>query len=383
MADPEFAAEEGKVRVKKAMLSRAVKALCQIVAKKTANTNPLFEANTETVQLQFTLSKVPDKRKTKPFIIELPHPMYNEKSEICFISKDPQKKYKDLLIRENPLPGLTKVIGVDKLRRNYKEFGDKAALADSFDLFLCDSAVAEMMPKLLGKMFYKNKRKLPVPVRFRMQDPHTNIKKAMNGTPLRIPQGPCLAIKIGRCSMDPQELEENAAVVIAKVVKHIADNPIMSICLQATDSPALPIWKRERLPGGLADLKKYRADNSSAASDTGASGVTSETENAGSEITSDAGETLSTRDSFSEAAISEIDTDLESASGLHSEGEEAQVAKQDLPLMQGLKKKKRKLGAAAAAGSAETPATASAAEKKEGSMAPPPPKKKKKAEKAS
>lgn len=390
VADPEAAAERCQVKIKKEALSKAVKAILQIVQKRTANSNPLFEENTETVQLQFTLSKIPERRKVKPLVIPLPNPLYNDKSAVCFISKDPQKTYKELLIREKPLPGLTKVIGVDKLRRNYKEPKDKNALADSFDLFLCDATVAEMMPRLLGKNFLKNKRKIPIPVRMNMESPHPAIQRAMNGTPLRIPQGPCLAVKIGRSSMEPHELEENAAVVISKTVKHMVNNPVMSICIKATDSLALPIWRRPKPDGKLTDLKRYRSDASSAASETGTgTGTVSDLEGTGdgtaSEkgsdllMTSDAGETLSTHDSFSEVAssraASEIDSEVESQSGLDSaagdvDEETTKPSKEDLPLVKGLKKKRKLEGKAK-----EEAKKAEAA----ASMAPPAPKKRKKA----
>merc|ERR1719253_2063157 len=137
----------------------------------------------------------------KPVLIPLPHPMFNDKSEVCFIAKDPQKQFKELLITKHPVPGLTKVIGIDKLRRNYKTAEAQRALADAFDLFLCDRNVVEMMPKILGSTFYKKKKKPPIPVRINKSDPKTPIEKAIHGTPLRIPTGPSVAVKIGKCSM--------------------------------------------------------------------------------------------------------------------------------------------------------------------------------------
>merc|ERR1719389_468273 len=119
----------------------------------------------------FTMSEIPDKRRMKPMLIQLPHPLYDDKSEVCFLSKDPQKQYKELLLQKHPVPGITKVIGLDKLRKNYKTAEAKRALADAFDLFLCDSRIMEMMPRLLGTIFFKNKLKRPVPVRMKLQDP--------------------------------------------------------------------------------------------------------------------------------------------------------------------------------------------------------------------
>lgn len=369
--------QEDKVKVKKSQLEKAIRALVAVNAKKTANSNPLFGANAETMTLIFTLNQVPDKKKVKPMLIELPHPMFDDKSEVCFLAKDPQKQYKELLMQKHPVPGITKVIGIQKLIKNYKTAESKRALADAFDLFLCDSRVVAMMPKLLGSIFYEKKLKLPIPVRMKPEDPVPNLQKAMNSTTLRIPSGPCMGIKIGRCSMDEATLVKNAAAVISFVVKHMSDNPVQTISVQATDCPALPVWRRAPA-GETFNMKKWSSDaGSSSASDTGVSGA-SDTESVsvrGSELPSDAGETWSTAsdgETIGES-LSELETtgsELDSEAG---DVDDRPVAKVELPLMKGLKKK-QKLGASAkrAAPQAEAANT----------MKPPPTKKAKKAKMA-
>jgi len=351
MVKQEAIQTEGKVKVKKSQLEKAVRALMQVNAKKTANANPLFGANAETMTLLFSLSQIPDKKRIKPMLIELPNPMYNDKSEVCFFAKDPQKKYKELLLQKHAVPGITKVIGMDKLKKNYKTTESRRALADAFDLFLCDARVMSMMPKLLGTVFYEKKLKIPVPVRLVEkdgQDPAPALKKAMNATCLRIPAGPSMGIKIGRCSMDEKSLVANAAAVISFVLKHMAENPVQTISVQATDCPALPIWRRAS-PGDPFDFKKWHSDaSSSSASDTGVSGA-SDTESVsvrGSELPSDAGETWSTA-SDGETITGESLSELETGSELDSEAgdiDQTPAVKEELPLMKGLRGKK-KLGA--------------------------------------
>lgn len=276
-------------------------------------------------------------------------------------------------MRTNPVPGITKVIGLQKLQKNYKDLESKRALADAFDLFLCDSRIVEMMPKILGNVFYKKKLKLPIPVRMHWQDPAPALQNAIDGTTLRVPSGPCVGVRFGKCSMDEDQLVANAGAVISFVTKYLAWNPVQTISVQATDSPALPIWRRAPPPGELVDLKKLNSDAaSSSASDTGVSGE-SETESVQATELSDAGETLSARDT-----VSEIDTDhmsmseLETTSELDSEAgdvDEEVKTKEKLPLMQGLKGKKRKLNASAQAKSPELKPKAKSPEQKP--MAPP------------
>lgn len=386
-------AEEGesaaKMKVKKVHLQKSVKALVQLVAKRSANANPLFADSAESMSLLFTTSTIPDKKRVRPVMIPLPHPLYDEKAEVCFLCKDPQKKYKELLLKTHPVPGLTKVIGMTKLRKNYNTVEAKRALADAFDLFLCDRNVVESMPKILGSIFYQKKRKAPIPVRLTIGDPKPAIEKAMRGTPLRIPAGPCIGVKIGRCSMPEEHLIANAAAVISHVVRHLERTPVQTISIQATDSPALPIWRRPRPPGDLVDLKKRSSDTASTgASDTGASGVSeSGGDTATSDIISDAGDTLSTRDTISDVDLSSVPgTPLDSVgdtlSELDSEAGDLDdipaVAKADLPLVKGLKKKgqgpekKRKKGAAPSSPAA-APAAAEKKEAKAPAAAMPPP----------
>jgi len=188
----------------------------------------------------------------------------------------------------------------------------------------------------------------------RGEDPTPNLKKAIGGTTLRVPSGPCIGVKFGRCSMDEKHLIENASAVITFVSKYLASNPVQSISLQATDSPALPVWRRMQT-GEPLDLKKHASETaSSSASDTGTGGA-SETEDAtsvhGSELPSDAGETFSANaseiDTAGETCMSELDTQSE----LDSEaGDEvhANILPEHVPLLKSLKmkgKKKKRLEA--------------------------------------
>jgi len=62
------------------------------------------------------------------------------------------------------IPCIAKVIGLDKLRRNFKQFKDKRQLLKDYDAFLADLRVYKMLPELLGKEFYQRK-KYPCPVK--------------------------------------------------------------------------------------------------------------------------------------------------------------------------------------------------------------------------
>jgi ribosome biogenesis protein UTP30 len=59
--------------------------------------------------------------------------------------------------------GFTRVLGVTKLKKNYREFKDRRELVAGYSAFFCDERCVTMMPKLCGKAFFaRNKAPLPV-----------------------------------------------------------------------------------------------------------------------------------------------------------------------------------------------------------------------------
>lgn len=67
--------------------------------------------------------------------------------------KDPARAFKDQ-IEDLDLPCIAKVIGFDKLKRNFKQYKDKRLLVKDYDAFLADLRVYKMLPEVLGKEFY-------------------------------------------------------------------------------------------------------------------------------------------------------------------------------------------------------------------------------------
>ena len=65
---------------------------------------------------------------------------------------------------------ITKVIGISKLKAKYKQFEARRKLRESYDLFVVDDRVVQMMPQLLGKTFFKCAARPPAraPVRRRV-----------------------------------------------------------------------------------------------------------------------------------------------------------------------------------------------------------------------
>ena len=55
-------------------------------------------------------------------------------------------------VRQEKIAGVSKVIGISKLRTKFEPFEAKRTLCNSFDLFVADDRVIPSLPKLLGEV---------------------------------------------------------------------------------------------------------------------------------------------------------------------------------------------------------------------------------------
>lgn len=163
--------------IKKDQIEKAVKCLYKIEQQK----NELLpETN---IFCSFTLIEMMDKLRIKPILIPIQNAI-NSNAKICFFSKDPQQDFKPKF----KALGI-KVIGVKKLQQKYKAFEQKRELLKSFDLFICDSRIIDLLPKLLGKTFFQ-KKKHPIPIDM-TKNLELEITKIKSGTVLHLNKGVC------------------------------------------------------------------------------------------------------------------------------------------------------------------------------------------------
>ena len=88
----------------------------------------------------------------------LPHTLHVPgEAGICLITKDSKEKVKALLT-EHSVEGVTKVLPLDKLKREFRSFEARIRLVDMYDIFLTDDRVYHRLPQYLGKKFYVRKK---------------------------------------------------------------------------------------------------------------------------------------------------------------------------------------------------------------------------------
>jgi ribosome biogenesis protein UTP30 len=242
-------------KVDAAQVTKAVAALCKHLAKVKAEaggTTPLFDGDddddAEVYSVMISTRRVPQRSSNKLVPVQIPHPLLNlATAEVCLIVKDHQgegHKESKKKVLEMEKCGVAKVLGISKLRANYKPHEAKRKLCDSYDLFLADARILPLLPKLLGKSFFKKKRQ-PVPVDLTKKDWPSQIKKAASATYARQGAGTCLMVKVGKGTHSETEIVENAIAAIDGAVEKVVARGwanVQAIFLKTTDSVALPVY---------------------------------------------------------------------------------------------------------------------------------------------
>ncbi|KAG0369579.1 ribosomal protein L1p/L10e family-domain-containing protein [Gamsiella multidivaricata] len=220
---------------------KAVKALLGYVEKKGQAKSQLMEED-QHVWLIIATKKFSDESKAKPHRIPLKHSIAAPDAEVCLFVKDPQKDYKRLLEEKN-VKGVSRVIGVSKLRAKYKPYEAKRQLCASYGMFLADARVVTVLPKLLGKTFFL-KKKQPIPVDMTKGDLKKEIARAIGSTYMHLTSGTCTAIKIGLTSQSAAEITANIETAIPHIIEKIPRKwkNVQAINLKTNDSIALPIY---------------------------------------------------------------------------------------------------------------------------------------------
>lgn len=159
-----------------------------------------------------------------------------------FFVKDPQRQMKDLLKRTDPSTPVTRVLGIEKLRKRYGTFEARRELLRQYDHFLVDMRVAPMLPRLLGNAFVHAKR-VPIAVRLKRDVPNA-IRKALHSTSFTPSRGTSVSVKVGRWGFTRDQIVENLYDVVTGVVGKSpgAWGNVQSIQIKADKSPALPVY---------------------------------------------------------------------------------------------------------------------------------------------
>ncbi|XP_015081332.1 ribosomal L1 domain-containing protein 1-like [Solanum pennellii] len=242
------AASAAATKVSRSTVEKAVSALLKWKESKSKTEKPQLLPQDDFIYLNLTLKKIPPKPRTNAFRIPFPHPLHDASSELCLIIDDrPNSKLTSdaakKIIKSQNIP-ITKVIKLSKLKTNYKPFEAKRKLCDSYDLFLVDRRIVHLLPKLLGKQFFK-KKKLPLPLDLTHKNWKEQVERACGSGLFYLRTGTCCMMRIGKGSMDSAQIVDNAFEAINGVVQVVPKKwgGVRSLHLRLSDSLALPLYQ--------------------------------------------------------------------------------------------------------------------------------------------
>lgn len=231
------------IPVDKSQVEKAARALLKHLElrkkDKDDSKSQLFDED-DTLLLAITLKKIPDRGQTKPILIPLKHPLMQEQPEMCLFVKDPKKEAKDILDKQDV--HIAKVINISKLRKEYHRFEERRKLLNSYRMFLVDDRIVPLLPRVLGKTFFKRKKQ-PVPINLQRGNIAQQIQAILHCTLLFLSAGDCIVVKIGLSSHTAEEITENVMFALPHIVSKLKDwKNIQALHLKSTDSVALPFF---------------------------------------------------------------------------------------------------------------------------------------------
>ncbi|KAK7271219.1 hypothetical protein RJT34_26935 [Clitoria ternatea] len=237
-------------RVSPETVAKAVDALLKWRRSVSETQKPkLFDEDEEFVYLILTMKKIPPKSRINAHKIPIPHPLTSTFSEHCLIIDDRPNKARitkaqaQSKIQSESIP-IAKVLKLSKLASDYRPFEAKRKLCNSYDLFFTDKSIVPLLPRLLGKFFYK-KRKLPVPIDLKKNNWKEQVDRAFSSAMLFLRTGTCSVIRVAKVRMERDEIVENIVAAIQGIADVVPKNwaNIRSLHVKLLESVALPIFQ--------------------------------------------------------------------------------------------------------------------------------------------
>lgn len=239
-------------KVDSALVEKAVDALLKWSGSLKGKDKSQLLEDDQLLYVVVGLNKVPDRGRTNPYSVTLPHPLFqlDENLEVCLIISDREntklKMSKETAKERIEKEGLNirKVISSSKLKKDYFSFEAKRKLCGSYDLFLADDRILGELPKVLGKGFYK-KKKHPIPVNLTRAQWKGQIMSALSSTFVYVSGGTCSVVKVAKTSQLREEIIENVKAVCEGVAQQIPKKwaNIRSYYLKTLESISLPIYQ--------------------------------------------------------------------------------------------------------------------------------------------
>jgi ribosome biogenesis protein UTP30 len=229
-----------------------------------------------------TKKHIADQKRLKPSKLAVPHPLNTSStSTICLITADPQATFKEI-VSSPAFPSalsarVTKVVGISKIKEKFNQYEAQRKLFAEHDIFLADDRIITMLPKALGKTFYKSTVKRPIPVSLSEQAPRTDgkriarakvakgrvqlspgtpqaiaaeIEKAIQSAVVNLSPSTNTSVRVGYASWDAEKLAENVEAVANGLIEKFVTKKwrgVRAIHIKGPETASLPIWLADEM----------------------------------------------------------------------------------------------------------------------------------------
>jgi proteasome-interacting protein CIC1 len=247
-----------ELKIKDASIKKAITALSNWNKQKKENSSKkdLFEDDDTDIPiyLEVTGNKYFASSKVlKPRMLEVPHSIHDlEDTRVCLFVKDDLFTDESLarieILKEDQLKNLAQIVTVKDLKTKYKAYEARRKLLSEYDIFLTDSSIANMIPKLLGKIFFESS-KFPLTIsiterkELNVDKLVKNFNKALKSIGYRLPMGSNMSLRLGMLGQNIENLIEN----IQTITKFLEKFSIRLIQIKLKDSPSLPLYIADKV----------------------------------------------------------------------------------------------------------------------------------------
>ncbi|KAK3877912.1 hypothetical protein Pcinc_017422 [Petrolisthes cinctipes] len=226
-------------------------------------TNNVFDASSDGyIMMQVTLYKLPtpvEKTACRKSIfreVPLPNSLVTENMDVLLITDDQPRKngaialpewtiqyYKTLLHKKNIAHLVTEIVPLKQLKQECFDYEGKRSLYSRADVVLCHKKAFRGIPRLLGKIFYRNK-KIPITVTLNRPVAAEEIQRALKVSHLCFYRGTCASLKVGRLSQTDEEIKENIMAAVRKVASVVPGKwfNVQNLSLKLHKSVSIPIY---------------------------------------------------------------------------------------------------------------------------------------------
>lgn len=222
----------------------------------------------EPIYLQTTTTKnVVKVKNPAPVMLKLKHRLRQlDEQRILLIVKNKQPEvYQQLQEKENSATKdmFQQIISISKLQSKVKNRKAIEELKKSVDLVLVDHRIVDKLPNILGPMFYKSGKDMPVPIRlYKPENPNDTVaarqqarnvvdplfikqqvRLAVKSSAMALTPSTCLSVQIGWAWMEYDQLLENLSQLKDEVKKRVENdgNGVKGFQIKSPESVALPL----------------------------------------------------------------------------------------------------------------------------------------------